>query len=214
MSEPDLPVPGLGRLDDARASRYKPRVRRRTQSLWVLASVFVLAVLVVGLWRWQRQTRIEHSQDTIILAAARRYGVDPALVKAVVWRESGFNPNARGRAGEIGLMQVTDAAAQEWAEAAGVYPVPEAHLFDPRTNVLAGTWYLAKLIRRYAATDDPLPFALADYNAGRGNVVKWMQGDARHRSAAFRMAVGFESTRRYVDSVLGRRPRYIRELSH
>ena len=201
-------MPCLGRLDDARASRYKPRVRRESQGRWILAAVAVLAGLGVGLWRWHSRSRIEHSQDEVILAAARRYGVDPALVKAVIWRESGFDPNARGRAGEIGLMQVTDPAAQEWAEAARVYPVPEAHLFDPRTNVLAGTWYLAKLIRRYAATDDPLPFALADYNAGRRNVLKWMQGDARQRGAAFRAAIGFESTRRYVDSVLARRTRY------
>lgn len=203
------PVPGLARLDDAWASRYKPRVRRESQARWILAAVAVLAGLGVGLWRWQSQSRIEHSQDGMILTAARRYGVDPALVKAVVWRESGFNPNARGRAGEIGLMQVTDAAAQEWAEAAGVYPVPETHLFDPGTNVLAGTWYLARLLRRYeGTTDDPLPFALADYNAGRGNVLKWMQGEARRRAEAFRAAIGFESTRRYVDAVIARRRHY------
>lgn len=165
--------------------------------------------LLVAAW-WRREVRFDHHYDTVILAAARQYGVDPALVKAVVWQESRFDPLARGRAGEIGLMQVTDPAAQEWAEAARVYPVPEDHLFDPRTNVMAGTWYLAKLIRRYAASDDPLPFALADYNAGRANVLKWMQGEARHRADAFRPAIGFESTRRYVDRVLARRAHYAR----
>jgi soluble lytic murein transglycosylase len=74
--------------------------------------------------------------------------------------------------------------------------------------VLAGTWYLAKLLRRYAATDDPVPFALADYNAGRANVLRWMQGDARQRANAFRAAIGFGSTRRYVDQVLARRAHY------
>ena len=52
------------------------------------------------------------------------------------------------------------------------------HCFDPGTNTLAGTWYLRKLMRRYAQTDNPLPYALADYNAGRGNVLKWNQGAA------------------------------------
>jgi soluble lytic murein transglycosylase len=194
----------------AGSNREKPRVRLESQARWILGAAAVLAGLGLGLWRWHSQRRIEHSQDDVILAAAARYGVDAGLVKAVVWRESGFNPNARGRAGEIGLMQITDAAAQEWAESAGVYPLPESHLFNPRTNLLAGTWYLGKLLRRYAATDDPRPFALADYNAGRANALKWMQGDARYRAKAFRSAIGFESTRRYVDAVLARRSRYAR----
>lgn len=186
-------------------------MRLESQARWILSAAAVLAGLGLGLWRWHSQSRIEHSQDAVILAAARRYGVDPALVKAVIWRESGFNPRARGRSGEIGLMQLMDPAAQEWAESAGVYPVPAGHLFDPMTNVMAGTWYLGRLLRRYqGSTDDPVPFALADYNAGRANVLKWMQGDARSRAEAFRSAIGFESTRRYVDAVLARRSRYAR----
>lgn len=182
---------------------------RPSLSGWLIAAGIVVAAASFLGWRWLDQRRLEHSQDPAILAAARQYGVEPALVKAVIWRESAFNPRAVGRAGEVGLMQVTDAAAQEWAEAAGVYPLPERHLFDARTNILAGTWYLAKLLRRYVATDDPRPFALADYNAGRGNVLKWMQGDARHRSAAFREAIGFPSTKQYVTEVLARRRRYL-----
>jgi len=49
------------------------------------------------------RTYHENSQDKHILAAARQYGVDPALVKAVVWRESSFDPRVRGDAGEIGF---------------------------------------------------------------------------------------------------------------
>ncbi len=185
------------------------RTRRSAYGWLLVAGIAVAASTGYLGWRWLNQRRLEHRQNPVILAAARRYGVEPALVKAVIWRESAFNPRALGRAGEVGLMQVTDAAAQEWAEAAGVYPLPETHLFDARTNVMAGTWYLAKLLRRYAGTDDPRPYALADYNAGRGNVLKWMQGEARHRSAAFREAIGFPSTKRYVTEVLARRRRYL-----
>ncbi|MGC8988603.1 MAG: lytic transglycosylase domain-containing protein [Verrucomicrobiia bacterium] len=163
-------------------------------------------------WRFS-EWHLEHSQDTRILGAAGRYGVDPALVKAVIWRESHFHPKARGRAGEVGLMQLTDAAAQEWAETAGVYPVPETHLFDPVTNTLAGTWYLGKLIRRYQRADDPLPYALADYNAGRANVLKWADGKASTNSAAFIDSIAFPSTRAYVLAVLERQKHYRREFA-
>ena len=182
----------------------------RKRPPWFAVTVCLLAAAAAALW-WSR-TRLEHSQDGPIRAAASRYGVDPALVKAVVWRESGFRPKVRGSVGEIGLMQVTDAAAQEWAEAEGVYPLPEGHLFDPRTNTLAGTWYLGKLLRRYRETDRPAAFALADYNAGRGNVLKWMKGRATTNSQAFLDAVGFRSTRAYVAAVLDRHDRYTQDF--
>src|SRR5262245_42916006 len=93
---------------------FSPSVKRVTP--WLI--LLLLLAGAGGLWRW-RDTR-EHSQDKVILLAAQRYGVDPALVKAVVWRESGFNPSAVGRAGEAGLMQVTEVAGIEWADSVGL----------------------------------------------------------------------------------------------
>lgn len=176
-----------------------------------LAAVLLLAAAGAGLWGWL-EARREHRFDGLIRGVAARYGVDPALIKAVIRRESHFRPHARGAAGELGLMQVTDAAAQEWAESAGVYPLPETHLLDPRTNVLAGTWYLARLLRRYAHTDRPEVFALADYNAGRGNVLKWARDAATTNSTAFQDVIGFPSTRAYVNAVLGHREHYRRDF--
>jgi soluble lytic murein transglycosylase len=161
----------------------------------------------VGYWRWRDWQ--DHSEDGPILAAARRYGVEPALVKAVVWRESRFNPHRVGRAGEIGLMQIRDEAASEWAVSEHIINSFEpAHLFDPATNTLAGTWYLQKLLSRYPRADNPLPYALADYNAGRSNAVKWMRGAAATNSAAFIEQIGFPGTRNYVRQVMKRRDHY------
>jgi soluble lytic murein transglycosylase len=159
-----------------------------------------------GYWWWQEWR--EHSQDAPILAAAQRYDVEPALVKAVVWRETRFNPNRRGRAGEIGLMQLRQVAAGEWAAAEQLESFVKEMLFDPGTNTLAGTWYLHKLMKRYSQTDNPLPYALADYNAGRSNVLKWKHGSADTNSQAFIEQIGFPSTKRYVKSVIQRYEQY------
>jgi soluble lytic murein transglycosylase len=153
---------------------------------------------------WWRANRLEHSQDAPIREAARRYGVEPALVKAVVWRESRFNPAVRGRAQEIGLMQLQEIAAQEWADAEHIAGFEHEHCFDPGTNTLAGTWYLKKLLRRYTKTDNPVPYALADYNAGRGNVLKWNSAEASTNSVAFIERIGFPGTKAYVKSVMVR----------
>ena len=173
---------------------------------------FFAVILLGGLWAgWQRwRSYREGSQDIPILAAARQYGVDPALIKAVVWRESGFNPRARGRAGEIGLMQMTEVAAQEWAEAERVPLFLHQQLFDPGKNTLAGTWYLRKMMRRYAATDNPVAYALSDYNAGRGNVLRWNKGAASTNSAVFLAQMNFPGTREYVRSILNRYAKYQR----
>ncbi len=172
---------------------------------WILlATVLVVDVLLVVVW----QHRLEHRFDDLIRAAARRYGVDPSLVKAVVWRESRFDPEARGTVGELGLMQVTEDAALEWVTSEKIQGFHKDHLLDPRTNTLAGTYYLGKMVRRYAQTDNPLPFALADYNAGRGNVLRWMTGSAKTNGQAFTQAIGFPSTQAYVGSVTLRFRKY------
>jgi len=161
---------------------------------------------ITGYWWWTAE--LERSQDGPIRAAAQRYGVEPALVKAVVWRESRFNPRARGRAQEVGLMQLMEESAQEWADAERIAGFAHEHCFDPRTNTLAGTWYLRKLLRRYTQTDNPVPYALADYNAGRGNVLKWNHGAAATNSAQFVDQIGFPMTHDYVLKVMARSDKY------
>ena len=176
---------------------------------WRRLSVILIPLLVGGLaayWSWRGW--LERSQDGPIRAAASRYDTEAALIKAIVWRESRFHPRARGRAEEIGLMQVREEAAREWAEAERVQAFGHEHCFDPGTNTLAGTWYLRKLLRRYTQTDNPVPYALADYNAGRGNVLKWSQGPAASNSAAFIAQIGFPGTRDYVRSVMSRYAHY------
>lgn len=169
-----------------------------------LALILLLAFLAD---QWRR-AHLESRQDRNILAAARRHGVDPALIKAVIWRESRFDPHARGTKGETGLMQIMDPTAREWAEAQRLNVFAPALLRDPAQNIDCGAWYLRKLLPRYAKTDDAVPYALADYNAGRGNVLRWMKDEAVTNSAAFIERIGFPSTQAYVRAVMERRGKY------
>jgi soluble lytic murein transglycosylase len=173
--------------------------------------LLLLALLLVGglfLWRDHR----DHRFDAEIRMAAREHQLPPALVKAIVWRESRFDPTARGRAGEIGLMQVTEIAAQEWADSQRLTNFVHDQILHPGTNTRAGCFYLAKVMRRYRATDDPVAFALADYNAGRTHVLRWMNSTnsvgARTNAQAFLAAMTFPGTRQYIESILGRSRRY------
>jgi soluble lytic murein transglycosylase len=174
----------------------------------MLLILFLLLLAGGGAVYWSWQGWLERSQDGPIRAAARRYGVEPGLIKAIVWRESRFHARARGRAQEIGLMQLRETAAQEWADAEHLPGFAHEQCFDPATNTLAGTWYLRKLLKRYVRAEDPIPYALADYNAGRGNVLKWISGAAATNSAAFTEQIAFPDTKAYVKSVMRRYARY------
>jgi soluble lytic murein transglycosylase len=163
-------------------------------------------------WRWTEMRRRDHRHDRLIGQVAREHGLPPALVKAVVWKESRFREDARGGKGELGLMQVTEMAAQEWADQRRDLQFRHEHTLHATTNLHAGCHYLAKAARRYLSTDSPYAYALADYNAGRGNVLRWMQGEARTNSAAFLAAMTFPGTRDYVQDILSRAPAYQRDF--
>lgn len=188
-------------------TRYISTVKRRR------AILFLLFLLISGsaLYLWREQQR-EKRFFPQINAAAKRYHVDPLLVKAIVWRESRFEPEIRGRAGEIGLMQIQDIAAQEWADEEHLGALNHEHCLNPATNAMAGTFYFSKLLKRYQRTDDPIPYALADYNAGRGNLLKWNRGSAATNSLVFTEEIGFPSTKKYVKAVV-RRYRLYRYLA-
>src|SRR5207253_10929165 len=76
-----------------------------------------VAILLIGTGYWWRELRREKQYDSDIARAAAKYRIDPLLVKAVIWQESRFDRNAKGRAGEIGLMQIMPLTAEEWGEA-------------------------------------------------------------------------------------------------
>ena len=181
--------------------------RRRSRRWWIWLVLVWVGLDAFWFRGWMIGRRERHA-EAHILRAARKYGVEPGLVKAVVWRESRFNPDARGRAGELGLMQVGELAGDEWADAMHLDSFGNSALSDPATNTLAGTWYLAKLFRRYLKTDNPAAYALADYNAGRANVLRWLKGSATTNSQAFLEVMDFPGTRDYVRSILERREAY------
>jgi hypothetical protein len=93
--------------------------------------------------------------------ASARYGVDEAVVRAIIHAESAFRPNAQSHAGAQGLMQLIPATASRF----GV-----ADAFDPAQNISGGVQYLAWLMKRFGGD---LTLVAAGYNAGEGAVDKY-----------------------------------------
>ena len=169
---------------------------------FILLSALVV-VFVVYRWISRRpQAPDPHRYDAIFANAAQRYGVHPALVKAVAWQESRFDAQAKGGVGELGLMQLTDMASFEWADSEGIASFQPDHLLHPHTNAMAGAFYLSKMIQRYQAIERPMVYALADYNAGRTAVLGWMADEGATNSARFLEQMDYPGTRQYIGNVL------------
>jgi soluble lytic murein transglycosylase-like protein len=114
----------------------------------------------------------------LITAAAKKHGIDPALLAGLVKTESNFNPNAQSYAGAKGLTQLMDATAR----GLGV-----TNSFDPQQALEGGAKFLGGLLKQFKG-DERL--ALAAYNAGPGAVQK------------FGGIPPYEETQRYVPKVL------------
>jgi soluble lytic murein transglycosylase-like protein len=115
--------------------------------------------------------------EKLVREAAERHDVDPALVRAVIETESGWNPAAYSRKGAVGLMQLIPTTAQRYGA---------NNAFNPQQNIDAGVRHLKWLLERYNGN---LDLALAAYNAGEGAV------DKAHGVPAFK------ETRNYVQKV-------------
>ena len=162
--------------------------------LYALAAMLVLVVAGAAAWVVEEEpdlylrVRYPLEYEHIVRGHARNHDLDPALLAAVIYAESRFDPNVRSEAGAVGLMQLLPETAEGIARRTGGTRFVVADLRDPEINVRYGSWYLDHLLERYGA----VALALAAYHAGQGNVDRWRDAGS---------GIAFPETREYVDEV-------------
>ena len=173
----------------------------------IASAIFLfIAAIVVG-WLFHHTSRY----DFIIGQAAARYGLDFHLVKALIYEESWFRPEIRGPAGELGLMQITKAAASDFAVNRGFSEFHDGQLVEPELNVEIGCWYLKRSLERYRDSPQPALFALLRYNAGESRADNWLKTmisspppSGIAAESYYLSKVDFPKTRAYVQRILDR----------
>ncbi|MFW6022902.1 MAG: lytic transglycosylase domain-containing protein [Halanaerobiaceae bacterium] len=175
--------------------RKKSNNRRRAILILILLilSLFVLSQLN---WFWRMIYPLEY--EDIIKFNACKYDLDPNLVAAIIFVESKYISTATSYRGAIGLMQIMPDTGKWIAEQLRYTEFREERLLDPKVNILFGCWYLSNLNEQF---DDELVVVLAAYNAGRGNVKKWLDSEWIGKDTSLKN-LPFSETRNYIKQVL------------
>jgi soluble lytic murein transglycosylase len=187
--------PATSRRDARRA------VRRRR---FGLALGVALVALLVGALSWPRfhdavqEIALPLRHEDIIRQQAAEKDLDAALIAAVIYAESRFRDGQTSHAGAQGLMQVTPATARDIARKSGGTRFQVEDLHDPDVNIAYGAYHLRYLLGRYGTNET---FAIAAYNAGEGNVDRWIAAARRANRDLEIGAIPFPETRAYVRRV-------------
>lgn len=135
--------------------------------------IFIWVWGIVGLGPWTMELSAMSEKNVFRREAAKqaeRFGIDPELYVRLIERESGFDPNAKGSSGEIGLAQIMPDTALK--PGYGTDPILDRS--DPMESLRFGAQHLANLIENY---DGDVTLALQAYNGGGGNVARGTVSD-------------------------------------
>lgn len=179
--------------------------RRVLGTLAAIAITALLAAVVASmLHQAASNLALPLSDASIIREQAADKRLDPALIAAVIYAETKFDPRP-SPAGAQGLMQILPATAYYLAHLSGGITFTASDLADPSVNVAYGSYYLRYLLDHYNGNE---MLAVAAYNGGLTNVDRWV---ARAQSEGHQLTaqeIPFAQTREYVQRVLGAEQAY------
>ena len=184
-----------------RQGQLRPAITamRRAYPSWVGAGG---AALPDPLWRILYPLDFEAA----LREDAAKNGLDPALVAALIWQESTFDPSAVSAVGARGLMQIMPPTGRELARGLGLkYKIDMLH--EPDRGLELGTRYLKRMVDGFGGRVDK---ALAAYNAGPSRVSSWTRARPGQSAEEFIEGIPFNETRSYVMTILANREHYRR----
>ncbi|WP_047153148.1 lytic transglycosylase domain-containing protein [Aneurinibacillus tyrosinisolvens] len=174
--------------------------RKKTILFLFLLVIFLLLDAPIT---WKTMYPVYYKQE--IRTSASQYGVDPYLIMAIIQIESKFDKRTVSKKGAVGLMQVMPATAEWAAKQARFSPMAIEYLDEPDTNISLGTWYISFLYEMFHRN----PYAvIAAYNAGPGNVKRWLDNGTWDGRLETISRIPFGETRHYLQRVVYYKKRY------
>lgn len=169
---------------------------------WLITCFLLLLLLLAAAYSLVRIRYPVRYMDIIKQHAGK---LDPVLVCAVIHTESKFKPDAVSPKEAAGLMQITGATAEWMAKEMRLDGYDESRLMEPEINIAIGCYFLNWLMDYY---DGYLETALCAYNAGIGNVNRWLQDERYSNDGKTLQEIPFKETRQYVQRIADSRQIY------
>ena len=167
----------------------------------VIIVCLIIIVLIFALYRLQKIVLrklfpLEYSE--IVYKYSEENNVDPLLIFSIIKTESNFKRSVSSSSGAIGLMQLMpDTAIEVLNEIGDTYIVNE-QLYNPEQNIKVGIKYYCFLNKKYGNME----LALASYNAGIGNVDKWIKDGIIKEDGSNIENIPYKETNNYVRKIL------------
>ena len=168
------------------------------KKILIIIIIIVLAIVILSRLKTvilKKIYPIKYAE--IINKYSLEYEVDPLLVLAIIKAESNFKEESVSTQKAVGLMQLMDSTAEEIAQKAGI-TLTEENILEPETNINIGTKYISNLLKRYECTE----LALAAYNAGSGNVDKWIKNGIIKADGSDIENIPYKETNTYVRKIM------------
>ena len=165
----------------------------------IVVGIVVVAIIITTLIINKLMIKILYKKEysEYVIKYSQEYNVDENLIYALIKAESNFDANAVSNKNAQGLMQLMPATAEEVANKNGI-ELTEKNILEPDVNINIGTKYISTLLERYECIE----VALAAYNAGIGNVDKWIENGTIKSDGFDIENIPFKETNNYVRKIM------------
>lgn len=171
----------------------------KKKKITLLIIIFLLIILIAKykeIYNLLLKKMYSRKYSEYVEVYAKEYEVDPLLIYSIMKAESNFNEKAESNSGAKGLMQLMENTATELLEKELM--ISQEEIFEPKNNIMLGTKYYAYLYETYNNTE----LALAAYNAGPGNVNKWIEEKIIESDGSNIENIPFKETNMYVRKII------------
>jgi len=159
----------------------------------IFISIFILLLIFIFYKSVNIIFPVRHLD--LIKKYAHKYNLNPNLICAIIHTESKFNKYAISNKNASGLMQIKKSTADWAAKQIGIKNYDYKKIFDPEINIQIGCWYINNLLNEFKSYD----LAICAYNAGSGNVTKWLKKYSHDNKILF--YIPFKETRLYLRKI-------------
>lgn len=165
--------------------------------------ILIISILVLLFYKPVETAILKHlypcKYSEYVEKYAKEYNIDHLLIYSIIKAESNFEPQSTSTSGAKGLMQLMEKTAEEVAENTLIEYKHDETIYNIETNIMLGTKYFAQLLENYNGN---IYLSLAAYNAGMGNVAKWIEQGIIKEDGSDIENIPFKETNQYVRKII------------